>query len=405
MSNKTFFLARVLTYVFMLAAVGVGGWYAYPLLVERQALTATIVLSAPLALESSAVIQNSVELALEEAGYQSGDVRLLFTVVNDGHDDGAWVEEKERANAVSAAEEPTTVAYIGPLNSGAAKVSMPILNTAGILQISPSNTWPGLTKAGFLLGEPGIFYPTGKPHYVRVTPTDDLQGPAGAVWAHELGFANVFVVNDSDAYGIGIAHLFRREAQKLGLKIIDFVGVTSDPLSYESVGDAIVEARPDLVYYGGTTPNGGPELLRYIREKGATSTFMGPDGIFETDFITRAGTSSEGVYVTAVGAAPQEVNTPQARAFVAAYTARFNSAPDAFGAFAYDATKSLVAAISRTGRVDRMAIMKEVQSLRAESGVFGTWGFNDQGDTTLTLMSGSYIKDGAFVFSKLLSTE
>jgi branched-chain amino acid transport system substrate-binding protein len=405
MPNKTFFIARAVTYLFILGVVGAGAWYVYPLLVERQAVTATVVLSAPLALESSTVVQQSIQLALEETEYRAGDISILLTVVDDGDETGAWVEASERQNAIAAASEPTTIAYLGPLNSGAAKISMPILNEAGIVQISPSNTWPGLTKAGFLPGEPGIFYPTGKSHYLRTTPTDDLQGPAGAQWARELGFGDVFVVNDSDAYGIGIANLFEREATKLGIRIVGSQGITADPASYQPVGDAIINSGASLMYYGGITPNGGPELLRYIREQGATTTFMGPDGIFEQDFIQRAGTSSEGAYITAVGAPPDAVKTPQARAFIAAYKARFGGEPDAFGAFAYDATKVLVAAITRVGSVNRELVLKEMQQARAQSGVFGTWGFDERGDTTLQLMSGNYIQGGDFVFTKVLSAE
>ncbi|MFM2374793.1 MAG: hypothetical protein RLZZ234_788 [Candidatus Parcubacteria bacterium] len=403
MSDKTFFVARVATYLFMVGALSVGVWCAYPLVVEERAEVATVVLSAPLALYSSTIIQNSIELAFEEVRYRVGDMHIQLVVVDDGDESGAWIANKERRNAERAIADPTTIAYLGPVNSGAAKVSMPLLNTAGIAQISPSNTWPGLTRTGFLPGEPGIFYPTGKTHYFRVTPTDDLQGPLGVTWARALGHESVYVVNDSDAYGIGIANLFEHEAVQQGMHVVGSAAITKDAALFAPVGDAILASGADLVYYGGTTPNGGPELLRYLRARGATSTFMGPDGIFEQDFIDRAGTSSEGVLVTAVGVPPEEVKNPSAQAFLLAYRARFGSEPDAFGAFAYDATKALLAAIEKVGKVDRAGILEAVRATSAMPGVFGTWGFDAHGDTTLTLLSGNVITEGAFVFTKVLT--
>ena len=106
--------------------------------------------------------------------------------------------------------------YIGTYNSGAAKISMPILNQAGLLMISPANTWPGLTKPGKGdPGEPEIYRPSGKSNYVRVVPADDLQGPLGADWAKELGVKTVYVLDDNEVYGKGIATLFTRRCQEI----------------------------------------------------------------------------------------------------------------------------------------------------------------------------------------------
>lgn len=405
MQNSTFLFARVVTYLFLLAAVGIGSWYAYPLLLEKQNETITFFYSAPLSLGSTDISLNCVQLALEQHNNKAGGYDVLLTVLDDGDKTGNWVEENERRNALAAVAEPTTVAYIGPLNTGAAKISMPILNQAGIVQISPSNTWPGLTKPGFLPGEPGMFYPSGQQHYVRVAPTDDLQGPAGANWAYELGFKSAFVVNDSDAYGIGIANLFEREASNIGINILGSSGITSDAALIEGVGDAIIASGAEMVYYGGITPNGGPELLKYLRSRGNVSAFMGTDGIYEQDFIDRAGTSTEGVYITAIGAPPEEVKSPTAVEFLNTYRERFGSEPDVFGALAYDATVALLDAIDRVGTSDRAAILREVKAIRSQPGVFGTWGFDKNGDTTLTLMSGNRIKESAFVFDRILKAQ
>ena len=102
-------------------------------------------------------IRRGIELAFEEVGNQVGNIPIDLQIRDDGNETGQWQTEAESKNAQEAAADPAAVAYIGPYNSGAAKVSIPILNRAGLLQISPSTTWPGLTKPGFAQGEPGIF--------------------------------------------------------------------------------------------------------------------------------------------------------------------------------------------------------------------------------------------------------
>ncbi len=406
MQHGNFFIARIITYVFLITALVVGSWYAYPLLQKHQQKSFTIFYDAPLLLSSTDISLNGVKMALEQRAYRAGNAAIKLVVVDDGDKDGAWVESRERKNAEAAAADPSTVAFIGPLNSGAAKISMPILNQAGIIQISPSNTWPGLTKTGFLPGEPGVFYPTGQPHYVRVATTDDLQGPAGAMWANELGFKSVYVVNDSDPYGVGIANLFEREAKNIGISVLGSNAITVDASTTATVAEEIIALHPDLVYYGGLTTDGGPELLKYLRGHGNTSAFMGPDGIFEQEFISKAGASAaEGIYITAIGVPPAEAKTPTAAAFVKNYKERFHSEPDVFGALAYDATTALLDAIDRVSSGDKSAILKEVKSIRSQPGIFGNWGFDKNGDTTLTLMSGNIVKNGTFEFNKILKVE
>src|SRR5688500_1545070 len=154
-------------------------------------------------------IVNGIKMALDEADYKAGGYALEYLDWDDATAaTGDWAPEAEAANAARAAKNPDVMAYIGAFNSGASKISMPILNRAGLLMISPANTWPGLTKPGKgEPGEPGIYQPAGKINYVRVVPADDLQGPLGADWAKEMGMKKVFILDDNGVYGRGIAML------------------------------------------------------------------------------------------------------------------------------------------------------------------------------------------------------
>ena len=159
-------------------------------------------------------IANGIRLAIEEIHGKIDETPVLYEDWDDASPArGQWDPAVEAANADKAIQDPSVVAYIGPYNSGAAKISMPKLNQAGLLQISPSATWPGLTKPG--LGEPNepmIYRPAGKPTFFRVVPADDLQGDVGAKWAQELGAEKLFILHDGELYGKGVASVFKKSA-------------------------------------------------------------------------------------------------------------------------------------------------------------------------------------------------
>ena len=143
-------------------------------------------------------IVNGIRMALEECDYTIGDFKLEYLDLDDATAvAGEWTPEMETGNAQKASNDPNVMVYIGPYNSGAAKISMPILNRSGVLMISPACTLPDLTKPGFTPKAPGIYRPTGKINFTRVVPADDLQGPFAAKFASEkLNCKTVFILDD-----------------------------------------------------------------------------------------------------------------------------------------------------------------------------------------------------------------
>jgi branched-chain amino acid transport system substrate-binding protein len=301
--------------------------------------TIRIVTSFPMqgvALGKSVV--NAVQLAVEEEGGEVAGLSIELVVLDDGTETGQWDPDLEAANAQKAIADPQVVAYIGPLNSGAAKVSIPITNQAGLVHISPTNTWPGLTKVGFAPSEPGIFYPTGRRTYFRTCPTDEYQAPAAARWAESLGFRSVYILDDGEAYGKGLADLFEETAFELGLEVLGHVTIDKMADDYQKVLEQVTATNPDLVYFGGYTPNGAPVLVRQMREMGMDAGFMGPDAIVDSAFIAGAGEAAEGVYATLVGVPPSGWSEGAAADFAVRYRERFGADPEAFSDYAYDAT-------------------------------------------------------------------
>lgn len=347
-------------------------------------------------------IVKGIQLAFDQIESRIGGTEIVLEVRDNGDENGQWQPEKELENVRLAVADPVAVAYLGPMNSGAAKLSLPITNRAGLIQISPSTTWPGLTKPGFAQGEPAIFYPTGRRTFFRTCSTDDVQGPAAAVWAHDLKFRSFYVLDDGEAYGVGVSTLFARRAEQLGLKNSGRQTIDKTALDFTDVLTQVKQARPDVVYFGGTVANGAARLVTQMRELGITAAFMGPDAIVDTSLIDQAQSAAEGVYATFVGAPPAQLTSTLGQEFYAAFKAEYNEEPEAFAQLGYDAARVLITAMQHSSVIDRASVLAFVNGAESFDGTVGTFGFDRSGDTTVTLVSGSRVRNGVFEFEKLL---
>lgn len=349
-----------------------------------------------------ASLRQGMELAFAEIGNQIGSTSIDPVFLDDGDANGQWQPNLEAANAQQAVSN-RALAYLGPLDSGAAKVSLPILNRAGILQISPSASWPGLTKPGFAQGEPGIFYPTGNRTFFRPIPTDDAQAPAAALWAHTMGLSTFYVLDDGETYGAGAGRLFSSYAQQIGLVEIGRQTVDKTAQDYGAILDAVKQADPDLVYFGGTVANGAARVLKQMREAGITARFMGPDALMDTTLIDQAGPAAEGAYVTFVGLPPDHLTTEVGQQFAEAYRARYHEEPEAYAQNGYDAGRAVIEAIRHAQTLDSASVLLGLRAVPVLDGVGGKYTFDANGDTSLRVISGSEVKNGQFEFVQNLS--
>jgi branched-chain amino acid transport system substrate-binding protein len=284
------------------------------------------------------------------------------------------------------------VAYIGTFNSGAARVSIPILNQAGIAMISPANTAIDLTKGA----ETAQYYPTGKRTYMRVVAADDFQGAFGAKWAAKLGAKSVYILDDTQIYGKGVADQFELNATANGLTVAGRDGIDGKAADYKALATKIKDTNPDLIYYGGITQNNAGQLLKDIRAAGITVPFMGPDGILETAFIEAAGADiAEGTYGTIAGA-PFDKLPEKGKKFYSDYQAKYNSRPEAYAIYGYEAASVAIAAIGKVCKKDKAAILDAMWNTENFEGVLGTWSFDDNGDTSLISMVGNVVTSGAW---------
>ena len=402
MTRKWSLLTLSIVFVLLLAACGNTG--------ERQVKVAA---SVPLGLEIGEDIRDAIQLALTEAGGQAGNINVELLVLDTSDPQGSPVSpDLEQEAAQKAVDDPQVVAYIGPLASDQAKVSIPILNKAGIALISPAATWPGLTKPGYEPGEPGIYYPTGRRNFFRVVPSDEMQGAAAARWADQLLVKSTYIVDEGTAYGQGVAGIYKLAAQDLGIEILgheslDPAKVTNEEI--ETLAANIVAQEPGLLYFGGSYATAtvgaagsvGGKLISTVKSMNPDIRIMGPDALVQDQLIEEFGADLvEGVYGTNVAIPSTELDT--ANDFVESYQATCGKTPPPYAGGAYEAMNVILKAIEEADQPTREGVLTALKNLGLYQGVLGEWQFDPRGDISLTTISGMQIRDGKWEFVKII---
>jgi branched-chain amino acid transport system substrate-binding protein len=337
---------------------------------------------------------NGAVLAVEEAnkkglpgGYKL-DSSLLDDAVQGKHDPAAGAQNVKTFIADSA-----VLAMVGPFNSNVAKSEIPLTNDAGLAQISPSNTNDGLT-----IGDDAKKLRVANPDtnsYFRVCTRDSKQGAALAKFAKKLGYKKVFIIDDNETYGKGLADNFEASFKSDGGTALGHEHITANQQDFKALLTKVKGSAPDAVFFGGNTSTGGGLLRRQMGDVGMTATpYMGGDGIGDTDeFVKEAGPMAQNVYYSI--AAPDAEKLATARSFVAAYKARFHESVGPYSANAYSAAQIEIAAIVKAikengGKIPtRAAVLKNVAATHDFDSPIGKIGFDANGDTTapiLTLM-------------------
>lgn len=347
-------------------------------------------------------IANGIKMAIDEYNGEIAGLKIDFQDWDDADASSqSWTSELETANAQKAVNDPDVMAYIGPYNSGAAKVSMPLLNEADLLQVSAAVTHTGLTKSypGGDPNEPGIYRPTGKVTFARVCPADDVQGPLAADFAKtELKAHSVYILDDKELYGQGVAGLFKRRCQELGFKILGHDSINVQQNNFQALMTKVRETNPEVVYFGGTTQSKGGQIAKDMQAVGLACPLIVPDGCYEIAFIKSAGEENlKNCYVTMGGIDASLLKGPGAE-FVRKYKEKFGgNEPEAYAVYGYEAAKVVLESIKKVGKKDRAAITKTcVETKDFDKGALGKWSFDANGDITLQNMTISRVKGGKF---------
>ena len=322
-------------------------------------------------------IRNGTQLAVD-------DINAAGLTIDGKKIELELVAEDDEANPTKATTvaqklvDSKIVAVVGHFNSGASIPASKIYSDAGIPQISPSSTNPKYTQQGFKTT-------------FRVVANDDQQGPVGAKFAlAKLKPKTIAVIDDSTAYGQGLADTFEATAKAGGAKIVAREHTTDRDTDFKAILTKIKGRKPDLIFFGGIDPQAGP-MAKQMDELGIKAKFMGGDGIQTPNFIKLAGNAGEGTMASMPGLPKDQM--PGGAKFLEKFKARFNAEVQLFAPMGYDAVFVFVEAMKRARSTDPAKFLPEIGKTDYQ-GVIGPIAFDDKGDLKNGPITIYVVKDG-----------
>lgn len=323
--------------------------------------------------------ENGARLAIEEvnaAGLTLGGRPVRLELI--GEDDHA---DPKTANIVAQKLVDSGVnAVVGHLNSGTTIPASRIYHEAGIPQISPSATAVAYTAQGYKTA-------------FRVMANDAQQGQVlGRFAVTNMGAKRIAIIDDRTAYGQGLADEFEKAAKAAGAEIVAREYTHDKATDFTPILTAIKGKAPDLVFFGGMDPQGGP-MVQQMKRLGLAAKFLGGDGIQNANFIKLAGVDAEGVTASSPGL-PLEA-MPGGAEFKQRFEAKYGPI-QLYAPYAYDAVQVLVAAMRRADSAEPAKILAELPKTEHQ-GVTGPIRFDAKGDTIGGAVTLYQVKNGAWV--------
>jgi len=335
---------------------------------------------------------NAIKLYLEQIGGKAGD----FTISYESFDDstaakGAWDEATCSANARKYVEDEAILGVIGTFNSGCAKLEVPIANEASLAYVSPANTAVGLTHEGpgSEPGEPDKYYPTGVRNYTRVVASDDFQGQIDATYMKDqLGVTSVYILDDKDAYGKGVADAFEIAAKDIGLKVAGHTGWDANAQNYKALMTQVKATGADGMFIGGISCFNGGQVIKdkvsVVGDNDAVKLLVSDGFVLDSLFDEAGADTLAGTYGSAPVLNPEDL-TGAGKTFLDAYQAKYG-APEVYTAYAAAAAQALVDAIGRSDG-SREDVVAKLFETNITDGIVGPMAFNANGDPKGGLIS------------------
>ncbi len=334
--------------------------------------------------ENAQRIANGALLAFEEANAKKEVPGYTFDVVK--FDDatptaGQYDPAQAATNARAMVSDKGFVAALGPQMSGAGKAMSPILSQGDLAIITPASTNPDITDPKFA----AQYRPAGKAIYFRTVATDAFQGPNMANYmADTLKVKSVYVLDDSGAYGVGLADAFQKQAEKKGIKILGRDRLDPKAADYATVLTKIKSMEPGAVYYGGVG-QAGVKLAKQAYDIIPKVIKAGGDGMQSADLLKGAGFPAvEGWYATVASPHFDEAGNARAKAFGDAYFKKFKSHPDDYTVTNYVAAEVIIQAVKDLVKakkpVDRANLRDAIQKVDLKNSLIGPVEFDANGD-------------------------
>jgi branched-chain amino acid transport system substrate-binding protein len=388
------------------AASGCGGVSGASATLSNQL---TIYSSLPLQGPSAGVSRQIVDgekLALYEAGGHVGPFTVSFASQDDSNPtSGQWDPGVTAADAKTAADDPTTIAYLGDYNSAATAISLPLINAAGILQVSPSSPYVGLTSsldAG--QDEPARFYLTGKRNFARLQPGDPKQAQAQIRLMKSLGVKKLYVLDDQDPFEVPLAEMVATDAEEAGIQLAGHDSLdTTATTEFGGEANKIAESGAEAVFFAGGADEGASALWKQLYAADPKLWLLGSNALLEAKFTSGIGTAAARTLITDP-ILPVSRYPASAQRVLAAYRKRFGERPEAYALFGYAAMSAALEAVRAAGARgnDRQAVIDALFAAGPRESVIGRYAIEPDGETTLSSYGVDRVSDGQPLFWRAL---
>ncbi len=369
---------------------------------DTRSTTLTVYVSLPLqgpAGPGSVAVADGARLALREAGGQVGGLVVKLSVLDDSTlAAGRWDREQTADNARIAVRDRTAIAYLGDGPSGATAISLPILNAAGVLQVSPTSAYQGLTGAQDAdESEPAKYYPSGLRTFARPVPGDDIQARAVLAGLRDEKCRRLRVLDDREVAGRGLATAVRRAAITAGIGVVGHDGLRADG-DVTGEAAAITRGGADCVLFAGALGRWVPELFDALHAADPQLELFGGDGLASDAFAAALGAGTQArTHLTAPVGVLEPL--PGVRAFLRRYRKTLGVEARSGALYGYEAMRLVLAAIERAGPLgnDRTAVTRALFALGERKSPLGPYRIDRDGNTTSTAYSQLAVRGGALV--------
>jgi branched-chain amino acid transport system substrate-binding protein len=335
---------------------------------------------------------DAIRSVLKTAGYKAGDYKIGYQSCDDATAQAAkWDSGKCSQNANAYAANDKVIGVIGTFNSGCAAIEIPVLNQApngGIAMISPANTYPCLTvnlPGGCDSTEPDKYYPSGTRNYVRVVAADQYQGAALAEFMKGKGVTKLYVLNDKEAYGLGVANTTKKASESVGIKVVGFEAWDPKAASYESLMKKIQSTGADGVFLGGLIDENGAQLIKdkvaVLGPNDGKVQLFAPDGFTTQSTIDDTGPASAGMFMSVAGVPVNEFSG-SAKQFADQFTQDYlkpGQQIDPYAIYAAQAAQVLLGAIGDSDGT-RSDVISKMFATTVTNGLLGSFSFDENGD-------------------------
>lgn len=376
--------------------------------VESGSDTLTIYSSLPLQGPDRARARdmvNAIKLALLDAHGKIGPFSITYVSLDSASPEaGTWTPDKVLDNARKAVRDLNAIAYIGDRDSAATALSLPLTNEGNILQVSPSSTYDGLTRASRRQGEPERFYPSGERTFGRVVPADHVQASALVGYMKASGVHSLALLADREIYGGGIADQVEKAAARQGIEVFDRGRIDASRGDLSGSARKVAETDADAFLYAGTTDSGAARIFSAVAAAAPHMLLFGPAAVADHALLNGLAPAVQRRIRVTTPALPANMLPRSARTFRDRFRVTFGRQPAPEALQAYEAASAVLYAIRAAGTKgnDRRAVTDEFLAIQDRDSVLGRYSIDRFGDTSLSTYAGERVRHTRFVLDKVL---